>query len=77
MTPITVDPIFINFLLGIISIGLAFGLKVNHDSIKKLEDRINNLHDVYAKREDVTNAIETIRRMVQRIEDKLDHKVDR
>lgn len=67
----------ISILLGFVSFGLAFGIKVNHSNIKSLEERINNLHITYAKREDVQRDFKMIMDSLQRIEDQLQKKVDR
>ena len=67
----------INGLLTLLLAGTSYAIKNLYSRIHAMDEELSKLHLVYAKREDVSAAVEAIRRMVQRIEDKLDRKVDR
>lgn len=67
----------INVLIGLLSFGMGFAIKHLYSRLHNMDQELKSLHTVYAKQVDVKEAVETIRRMVQRIEDKLDRKVDR
>lgn len=64
-------------LWGVLS---AIMLMVSQNLYKRLHDmenRLNNLHDTYAKRDDVNRDFMYIRESLKRIEEKLDHKADK
>lgn len=67
----------INGLIALLFAGGGMAIKNLYSRLQDMDHRLSNLHLIYAKREDVANAFEAIRLLCQRIEDKLDKKVDR
>ena len=57
--------------------GLGIAVGNLYSRLKDMGKEVADLHLVYAKKDDVRNDFEVIRAMLQRIEDKLDKKVDR
>lgn len=67
----------INALLGFIMLGLSTAVGNLYSRLKDMQDELSHLHTTYAKKEDVNNDFGIIRASLQRIEEKLDRKVDR
>lgn len=60
-------------------VSFVFGLAtvMNLRRISMLEEKVANLHQTYAKREDVENDFGEIKETLRRIEDKIDRKQDK
>jgi len=67
----------IGVLLAVLGFAGSFSLGLLFTRLNKMEDALNTLHLIYAKKEDVTRDFQQIQDTLQRIEDKLDRKQDR
>jgi len=67
----------INILLGIMGFILGTGLVMNLRRIHDLEEKVSNLHLIYAKKEDVENDFREIKESLRRIEDAVNRKQDK
>lgn len=67
----------INVLLGMLSTGLGIAIKNLYSRIHDMDKEMSDLHNVYAKKEDVNRDFKYIRESLARIEEKLDKKVDK
>ena len=67
----------INLLIGIISFAGGFAITNLYSQLRDMKAELANLHNTYAKKEDVNRDFTAIQASLQRIEDKLDKKVDR
>ena len=64
----------INFLLGLIVTIMSFVMKGQNDKITDLTKRFDELHDTYARKDDMKDQFNLIRAQLTRIEDKWDKK---
>jgi Tfp pilus assembly protein PilO len=67
----------VNILLGVIGAGLSFAVTNLYTQLREIKHDSSELHNIYAKRDDVTSNFEIIRDTLKRIEEKLDRKQDR
>lgn len=71
------ETIIIGVLWSVLAAGAGMAITNLYARLRDMSKEIADLHLIYAKKEDVRNDFEIIRQMLQRIEDKLDNKVDR
>lgn len=64
-------------LWGVLGAVMAMVAQNLYKRLHDMENRLNNLHEIYAKREDVNRDFSYIRESLKRIEEKLDHKADK
>lgn len=71
------ETIIIGILWSVLAAGAGMAITNLYARLRDMGKEISDLHLIYAKKEDVRTDFEVIRSMLQRIEDKLDKKVDR
>jgi len=67
----------IGILLAVLGFVTTFALTNLYQRLNKIEYTAANLHETYAKKDDVNRDFKTIQDSLTRIEDKLDRKQDR
>lgn len=67
----------LGLLWGVVSTILGMVAKNLYSRLHHVDERLNGLHETYAKKEDVNRDFILIQETLKRIEDKIDKKVDK
>lgn len=67
----------IDGVLGVIVALGGFVIKLLADDIDRLENKVDDIPNIYARRDDVANKFGEVMTTLNRIEEKLDRKADR
>jgi len=66
-----------NALYGLVLLLGGTLMKLLHSNVKQLEDKVDALPNIYARRDDVKDGFSDMKQTLLRIESKLDMKADR
>lgn len=67
----------LGILWGVLCTVVGMVAKNLYSRLHNMDERLNGLHETYAKKEDVNRDFTFIQESLKRIEDKLDKKVDK
>lgn len=63
--------------LGALATIVGFLAKMFHARLSTAEEKLTKLHEIYVKRDDFKDTLERVFTLLERIDDKLDSKVDK
>lgn len=67
----------IDLMVGGLTAVVGFLAKMFHTRLVAAEEKISNLHEIYVKKDDFKDTLERVFTLLERIDDKLDGKMDK